>query len=283
MDIAADKTLKGISIPSCPAILTQLMDELRSSSVNGKKISNLIGQDVGIAAAVIRMANSPLVGAGRRIGSIADAIHMLGFGSITSLVHEALLKNAINTDDASLERFWDSSRYTALAASRLAAIVGRVNPDTAYTFGLFHDCGIPLLVKRYPDYKKVLGLANKNSVRMFTQIEEDAIGTNHAILGYYLARSWGLSDAVSQGILNHHDYVQLEDPRNLGSESHLLIAINAAAEYVAGTHLRSIQESEWHKAREGAAHILGYTVSDLDDVADDLVYQFDQALSRQEN
>jgi HD-like signal output (HDOD) protein len=282
MDFASDKALRGITIPSCPAILTQVMNELKSPFVNSKKIGTLISQDVGIAAVVIRAANSPLVGAGRRIESISDAIRMLGFGPLANLVHEALLRNTINTSDTSLERFWDTSRYTALAASRLAAIVGRVNPDTAYTFGLFHDCGIPLLVKRYPEYKKVLGLANKNSVLGFTKIEEDAIGTSHVILGYYLARAWGLSDIVSTGILEHHEYAQLEDPRNLNSDSHRLIAINAVAEYVAGTHLRSVQEGEWRKAREGAALILGYSVSDLDDVADDLVYQFDQALSQQE-
>jgi HD-like signal output (HDOD) protein len=281
MDLAPDKALKGVTVPPCPAILTQLMDELKETPVNSKKIGILISQDVGIAAVVIRAANAPLVSSGHRIESISDAIRLLGFGSLANLVQEALLQNTITTTDTSLERFWDSSRYTALAASKLAAVVGHINPDTAYTFGLFHDCGIPLLVKRYPEYKKVLGLANKNTVRMFTQIEEDAIGTSHAVLGYYLARSWGLSNAVSQGILDHHDYAQLEDPRNLNSESHRLIAINAVAEYIAGTHLRSVQESEWRKARDGAALVLGYSTSDLDDIADDLVYQFDQDLSQQ--
>jgi HD-like signal output (HDOD) protein len=283
MDIASNKAPKGVAVPPCPAILTQLMEELKGTPVNSKKIGILISQDVGIAAVVTRAANAPQVSGGQRIESISDAIRLIGFGSLANLVQEALLHNTINTSDTSLERFWDSSRYTALAASRLAAVVGHINPDTAYTFSLFHDCGIPLLVKRYPEYKKVLGLANKNSVRIFTQIEEDAIGTSHAIVGYYLARSWGLSDAVSQGILDHHDYAQLGDPRNLNSESHRLIAINCVAEYVAGTHLRSVQEGEWRKAREAAALVLGYSASDLDDVADDLVYQFDQSLSQQES
>jgi HD-like signal output (HDOD) protein len=283
MDIAAKTALGGVSIPACPTILTQLMDELKKTPINSKKIGGLISQDVGLAAVVIRAANSPLMGAGRRITSISDAVKVLGFGSLANLVQEALLQHTISTDSAALNRFWDSSRYTAIAAKRLATVVGRVSPDTAYTFGLFHDCGIPLLSKRYPEYKNVLREANKNDKRVFTEIEEETLNTSHAVVGYYLSRTWGLSDAVTQGILNHHDYAQLEDPRHINSEPHRLIAINVMAEYVASTHLRTVQDTEWVKAREAVSVCLGYVPSDLDDIADDLIYQFDQALARHED
>ncbi|MDR3323451.1 MAG: HDOD domain-containing protein [Zoogloeaceae bacterium] len=279
MDDVAAKALRGITIPSCPAILTQLMTELRSPVTSNKKIAGLIIQDVGIAAMVIRSANSPLISGNRRIESISDAVNLLGFGSLANLVHEALLQNSIGDNHASLERFWDSSRYTAIASSKLAAIIGHVSPDTAYTFGLFHDCGIPLLAQRYPDYKTVLREANQNAERMFTAIEDEAIGTSHAVLGYYLARSWGLSDAVTQGILNHHDYAQLEDPRNIASDAHRLIAINVIAEYVARTHLRTAHDTEWTKALSAVAFFFGQSSADISDLADDVIYQFDQALT----
>ncbi|MDR2207456.1 MAG: HDOD domain-containing protein, partial [Azoarcus sp.] len=153
MDIADNRALRGVTIPACPAILTQLMDELNSQQTNSKRIAGLVSQDAGISAVVIRTANSPLLGCGRRINSIADAIKILGFGSLVNLVREALLQGSINDSNASLDRFWDNSRYTAIAGKRLASIVGKLDPDTAYTFGLFHDCGIPLLTKRYPEYK----------------------------------------------------------------------------------------------------------------------------------
>ncbi|MDR1854238.1 MAG: HDOD domain-containing protein [Azoarcus sp.] len=282
MDVAENKALHGIVIPACPAILTQLTNELRSPLINSKKIASLIGQDVGIAAMVIRTANSPLVGGGRRIASIADAVKMLGFGSLANLVNEALLQNTISTQGGALDRFWDSSRYTAIAAKRLARVVGRVNPETAYTFGLFHDCGIPLLTQKHPEYKEVLRQCNDSTDRVFTDIEEAAIGTNHAILGYYLARTWGLADSVTLGILSHHDYAQLEDPRNISSEAHRLIAINVMAEYIASTHLRTVQDEEWLKARDAVSVCLGYVPSDLDDIADDQIYQLDEALNHGE-
>jgi len=282
MDQASNKALRGINIPACPAVLMQLMDELKSTHTNSKKIADLVYQDAGISSIVIRMANSPFFTNGHRIHSMSDAVKMLGFDSLTNLVREALLQNAINTNNASLERFWDNSRYTAIAGKRLAAIVGKAHPDTAYTFGLFHDCGIPLLAHRYPEYKNVLREANRNTERVFTDIEEETLGTSHAAIGYFLARAWGLSDAITQGILYHHDYAQLEDPRNINSEMHHLIAINVMAEYAASTHLRTVLDAEWPRAREAASICLGYAASTLDDITDDLIYQFDKALTHHE-
>ena len=283
MNKIENNALRGVIIPACPATLTQLMDELKKQDINSKKIARLVSQDAGISAIVIRMANSPLFGCGSRISSIADAVRMLGFVSLTNLVREALLQTSLNTSNTSLDRFWDNSRYTAIAGQRLASVVGRSTPDTAYTFGLFHDCGIPLLAQRYPEYKDVLRKANQSTERTFTELEEEAFETNHAIIGYYLSRAWGLTDVITHGILHHHDYAQLEDPRNINSEAHHLIAINAAAEYIASTHLRTVQDAEWQRAREAVSTCLGYVASTLDDIIDDLIFQFDEALAHHQD
>ena len=271
-----EQALKGVSIPSCPAVLGQLMDELRQPQVSGKRIAALIGKDVGLAAMVVKSANSPLFGGGRRIASIDEAIRLLGFGMLANLVQEALLRSAIAEPGAALERFWDNSRYTAAASALIARKTGCARPETAYTFGLFHDCGIPLLVKRFPDYKRILGTANQATGRWFTDVEDEALDTNHATIGYLLARSWGLTDAVCTGILCHHDYSVFAPDSGLEVEAQTLIALNLVAEYVAGTHLRTRRDAEWDKGREAVARFLGYAPTELDDLADDLLYALDR-------
>lgn len=276
--------LSGVTIPAHPGVLAQLMAELKSPVINAKKIAQIISQDAGISAIITRVANSPVFGSGNRVSSVVDAVEALGFGSLADLVQRALLQNTTVSNDMPLDRFWDSSRYTALAGQRLADIVGQIDPDTAYTFCLFHDCGIPLLTQRYPEYKNILREANKDNERIFTDIEEETLGTSHAIIGYYLSRAWGLSDAITQGILFHHDYVQLENPQNINSAAHRLVAINVMAEFAASTHLRSVEDTEWIKAREAVSIYLGYPASHLDDIIDDLIYQFDKMLAcREEN
>lgn len=276
-----EQAVKGVNIPSCPAVLAQLMDELRQPQVSGKRIAALIGKDVGLAAMVVKSANSPFFGAGRRIASGDEAIRLLGFGMLTNLVQEALLRSAIAEPGAALERFWDNSRYTAAASALIARKTGCARPETAYTFGLFHDCGIPLLVARFPHYKQILGNANQATERWFTDVEDDALATNHATIGYILARSWGLTESVCQGILCHHDYSVLAEDSALEQESRTLIAVNVVAEYIAGTHLRTRRDAEWDKGREPAARFLGYSVTELEDLADDIIYSFDRKTSEE--
>jgi HD-like signal output (HDOD) protein len=276
---ALENAVKGVTIPSCPGVLSQLMDELRQPQVSGKRINMLIGKDVGLAAVVVKSANSPLFGLGRRVASVDEAIQMLGFGAITNLVQEALLRSALSTSSASLERFWDSSRYTATASAILARKTGIARQDTAYTFGLFHDCGIPLLVERFPGYKQVLATANQTTDRWFTEIEDAALNTNHAVIGYILARSWGLTDAVCKGIQSHHDYSVLEDASGLDADARSLIAINVIAEHAASTHLRTRRDAEWDKAQGPLCHFLGMSATELEDLSEDIVYTLDQRTS----
>lgn len=275
-DSRIEEALKGVSIPSCPAILTELLGELRKPQANGKRVAQLISQDVGLAAMVVKTANAPLFGSSRQIGSVADAIKLLGFNTVSNLVCEGLLRSAIGTRDASLERFWDSSVHTAAVSAQLAGRLGGSSRETAYTFGLFRDCGIPLLVQRFPDYKQVLGRANDCADRAFTEVEDEALSTNHAVVGYFLARSWGLTDTVSQGILCHHDYALLEDPVGLAVESRALIALNVFAEHIVSHHLRLRQDMEWIKAAERVASFFGTSIDELDDLADDILYQLDR-------
>lgn len=278
-DSKIESLLQGVVIPSRPAVLTALMEELRKPMANGKRVALLIREDPGLAAGVLKSANSPLFGGGRKIGAVADAIRLLGFGTVLNLVVEVLLRRSIATTDASLARFWDSSLYAATIGAEVAGMLGGTARDTAYTFGLLHDCGIPLLVQRYPNYKDVLAIANDDAERSFTAVEDAAVGTNHAAVGYFLAKSWGLPTSVCKAVMCHHDYTVLTEPAGLDDEARSLVAINLIATYVGGVCLRTNQDAEWPKGREAVAAYLGYSPSELDDFAEDLIDKLESRMA----
>mgnify|MGYP000745149322 CR=1 FL=1 len=275
-----NELLKGTFIPSSPKVLTELMEELRSPMTNGKKLAALINKDAGLAAGVLKSVNSPVFGTSRKIDSLPDAINLLGFKTLSNLVLQTLLRTTIRCHDSSLERFWDNSAYTAAVSGKLASVIKGTSADTAYTFGLLHDCGIPLLVQRFSNYKQVLGQANAATDRCFTDVEEELLDTNHAIVGCILARSWGLPDEVSAGILCHHEYAALDGGTHLAESSRALIAINVIAEHVAGIHLRLKEDAEWSKARDHVSHFSGLSLTELDDLIDDMVFRLDSDKNR---
>lgn len=276
-ELQVREMLKGVVIPACPAVLTELMRELRNDDVSSQRVSRLVTRDVGLASGVIKAASSPFFGCGRALDSIDEAIRVLGFARLTNLVLIELLRKNLHSSDVSLSRFWDNSAYTAAICADLSARLPGTSRDTAYTFGLFHDCGIPLMMMRFSEYRQVLEAANMIEHRKFTDLEDETVGTNHAAIGYLVARAWGLSEVLCQGILSHHDYSVLEQDTGLPGESCTLIALNLIAEYVARSFLTLKHDAEWGKGRSAVGNYLGLSETELDDLVEDQPYRLDRA------
>lgn len=270
------KLLKGIDIPPCPAVLDALSREMKSPDANIVRIGRLISQDVSLAAGIMKIANSPFFQPARQVGSINEALAFLGIGEVFNLLIKEVLKKSISDDrELPLARYWDSAAYTAAACAQLALVLPGTHRDNAYCFGLFHDCGIPILMRRYADYRDTLQLANADGRRDFTRVEETRHGTNHAVIGHLVSRNWGLAPAVSQAILCHHDYTVFEQHDDLPQESLALIALNLIAEHVVSLYLRDKIEGEWERGRHLAADFFGLSQSYLNDLVNDLLYRID--------
>jgi len=263
--------LNGVDIPACPEVLLQLDRELRKDNANQREIARLISRDVALSGHVMQVVNSPLFSTGREITSIMQALTILGTKQVFDLVVVELLRTAMNgSADVSLDRFWDNSARTARLSSEIAKRLRCVAPDMAYTFGLFHDCGMPLLMKRFANYKDVLVEANRDEERGFTEVEEKHLGTNHAVVGYFLARRWKLPDFLAKGILHHHDYLLLLDDTALPPDARAVIAVNAFSEHISRLHAGDFNDAEWVKAASPVSTALRLTEDTVDDLVEDL-------------
>lgn len=263
--------LNGVDIPPSPAILVAIDSELRKEDADQREIARLISQDVALAGHVMHIANSPAFSTGRQLTSIAQALSVLGSNQVFNLVVCHLLKLALSDrQDAAMHRFWETSSRTAAVSAELAMHIGGVRPDIAYTFGLFHDCGIPLVIKRFPKARAVLAAANAAEDRLFTDVEEAALGTNHAVVGYFLARRWKLADFIAEGVLHHHDYSALIEPGRVSDAARRLISVCVLAEHIIRLHGQGNGQYEWPKAAENACACLGLSLGAVDDLIEDM-------------
>ncbi|MEW5770029.1 MAG: HDOD domain-containing protein [Pseudomonadota bacterium] len=247
----AEKLIASIAIPPRPGALAAVMAEQAKCDPNLGHIAKVVAGDVGLSAAMIKTVNSPFYGLRQKVTDVERAVTMLGVKNVVSLVTGLSLRNAVPTQG--LDRFWDSAARTALLAAYLAKQLGGVNKDDAHLFGLFHDAGIPLMMRRFENYKETLKQANNDAVRTFTDVEDERHGTNHATVGSLLATSWQLPEYMRQAIALHHDASVFGS--SLSAESLNLIAICSLAEYIENGHSRLSGDAEWEKS--GGA-TLGY-------------------------
>lgn len=274
LDQEMERVALSIGIPACPGILLELTEETKKEEPDFAKVESLVSKDVGLAATLLKTINSPFYGLRNKISSVSQAVSLLGLSMLSTTISGLVLRNVFSgKDQVSMERFWDSSAKFAMATKFIANRIHGINRDDAYTYGLFQNCGIPILIQRFPDYKQTLDKANNSSEGKFTDIEDDIHGTDHATIGYLMSKSWNLPDVTTNAIRFHHEYAVLsEQQAKLSSESQNLIALGLLADHA--VHLSSGSQKnfslEWNKGGTLALAQLGLSEVDFDDICEDI-------------
>src|SRR3989338_4245530 len=102
---AAENILKSIRIPPCPEVVMALLEEARQPEVDFKKLVKLISGDVGLAASMLKTANSPFFALRHKASSVQQAVSVLGLKNLVQIVRGSALQNTLGGDKITMERF----------------------------------------------------------------------------------------------------------------------------------------------------------------------------------
>lgn len=262
------EVVSSFQIPPKPELLTKIQQIMATEEPDMSALADIIAKDVGISSAILKIINSPCYGMNRKISEIKQAVMILGLNTINGLVTALLLKESIKGKSSiSLERFWDDALDVANAMTFLGnKVKNKVPVDMLYTVGLFHDCGIPLIAIKYPNYKDVLVKANSNGENSVA-LENSTYGTNHPVIGYFVAASWNLPKNICDIILRHHDEQYLAEIN--GSTEQLIFAVLKAAENIVNKNKRHHYSPDWQLFSESVLDVLGISEEDYVDLEDD--------------
>jgi HD-like signal output (HDOD) protein len=233
--VEAEKAVKDLGIPSCPAILGKITRESAAPEPDFRRIGQWISEDVSLAAAMLKTVNSPFYGLQRKAESVHQALMYLGLRTVSLIVTGLMLRQALGgTASPALVAFWERSAQTAAASARAAQETRIVDRDLAYTFALFRDCGVPIIAKKYAEYERLLAVEASEDSKKMLALEVEGYGVHHALVGSELARGWGLGIDMCEAISHHHDYpISVNDRANAGRSSLRLVAIGWVADQVA--------------------------------------------------
>jgi len=268
-----ERAAQSVAIPSCPRVLLDLAAETKKEDPDLRKLEALVSKDMALLATLLKTVNSPFYGLSSKVGTVRQAIQVIGLSMLARTVTGIVLKKALSGGNpAAMEAFWDASAKVAMIASFIAKQLPGMNKEEAYTFGLFQNCGIPMLLQRFPDYAQTLEQVENDSERTHTEVEEAAHGTHHATIGFLLTKSWNLPEDLSQAIRYHHEYALIADPKaQLSTQSRNLMALGVAAERVLQVHAGANDTVEWVKGGHYALGHLGLPTSEFDEIVSDLV------------
>ncbi len=260
-----ENSLWKIGIPPRPIILDHIHAEMQKEEPNFNHLVQIISSDVALSASLINITNSPFFGFHSRVNTPGQALMLLGLNTASRAIAGIVMRRSFPASPH-IERFWDASAHIARLSGWLAQQLthGSLHADEAYTFGLFRDCGIPILLSRFPNYFEILNEANHDAVRCFTTIEELILPTNHAVIGYVLAQSWWLDDETILAIRQHHDIDTLNTasiPPSLNTRYR--IALSQLAEHLLQQHTGRSITQEWEKLGPACMRLLNLSDDDL--------------------
>jgi HD-like signal output (HDOD) protein len=201
-----DRMAGEIGIPPCPAILSRFSEEISRPEPDVRALAGLIGTDLALSGSLLKLVNSPFYGLRSKATNVHQALTIIGLRSAANLVSGLILRQAFPASSGPLmQRFWDrTSALTGLAAAASRRFRGP-DADQAYTYALFRDCGIALMINKFPDYAPTFSKMEHAAGSEVTADEDMRYRFNHARVGYALARGWLLPDPFCQAILHHHD------------------------------------------------------------------------------
>jgi HD-like signal output (HDOD) protein len=262
---------RGFSVPAQPKLLLKLQDIMTGQEPSINLIADTIAQDLAISATILKTINSPLYGLARSISDIKKSVRFIGINGIVTLVTSSLIKRSFSqkNDNFALDDFWDNVTNIANASVYIGKhLKKKVSHEKLFTLGLFHDCGIPVMAMKYPDYKETLDHAENTPSESLSTIEEHTYGVNHATIGYYVASSWRLPIDMCQLILRHHDRDVLKQLD--GSELQLCYAILKLAENIVHLHKHFRPCCDWPYVEDSVLSVLEIDQGDIQDMIEDI-------------
>nr|WP_295786675.1 HDOD domain-containing protein [Rhodoferax sp.] len=273
----ASGPLRDIVIPPCPELLIALRREMDKEDPEPQIVADIAARDVAMSASLIRTANSPYYARSRPVTSVGEALGLLGLRMTEKLLTAFLTRNSIRVSSPLLEHFWDTSTRRALAMAHIARQLYGVDPELAYTCGLFCHVGIPILMQGVRGYAGTLTEALARQDRSFTETENAAHKTDHAVVGALVARTWRLPTPIYQAVRLHHDFTILKD-KNVLAEVRMLVAMGLVAEHLVGLHEGIGEQREWALHGPACMACLSIGETEVDSWLDALHPMFDSVV-----
>jgi HD-like signal output (HDOD) protein/CheY-like chemotaxis protein len=193
-------------LPSLSITYTSLTQAVMDPDVSVDKVSDIIEQDVAMAAKVLQLVNSAFFGLAQRVTTLEAAVGYLGMETIKNL---ALASEAFRVfvphPHIPLSECEEIQRHAHRAAAIAAVLpLEQMNRDATVVAALLHDVGSLILAGKMPDaFCDTRALAAKRGCKLF-EAEEELLGTSHAEIGAYLLGLWGLPSIAVEAIAHHH-------------------------------------------------------------------------------
>jgi len=208
-------------LPPMPKNIDSLLCSAREDCGHKEKLIELAGQDPGLCADLLHLANNYDSTFDKHIETVAEAVSTIGPLPLIQLVGVWYAKGIILKEFSLLEHLDDyfiHSQEISLGCRVLSELSGvkQHGCEVLSVAGLIHDIGrLVILLASNKTSARLMGTP-WNKMKSIVEDEKDLLGMNHCVIGERICKRWRFSDYMQEGILRHHSPLINDDFSYLG-------------------------------------------------------------------
>lgn len=219
-DIPA-KILQEVSaFPSMPKAGVKLRALLAEEDVSVDKIEKILRHDPGLAANVLRLANSAFFGVPSKVTTLKHAVMLLGVKRFAKIAVGACMQKTLDTAvegyGLSPGQLWLHSIVVSTTAEALAKNRNLPEANDYFTPALLHDLGKLALAKFLKSERSTIDSLVSAGVP-YVIAEKEVFDTDHAEIGALILAKWQFPDDIIHAVQWHH-YPEGSENSNLHPE-----------------------------------------------------------------
>lgn len=266
---------RGVKIPPQPRVLDELRQHLQRKEFDVRVLARTINQDPGITAMLFKVVGSSVYKQHQPFENVEQILHAVGVRQTVNLVQAISLAGMgdLKKNPLAYEAFWARSQAVGQLAMLIAderIAVCNIFPDQAYLAGIFHDCGVLLLMQRFSAYCADMHLGEPGCWSNLAD-EDRKYSADHCVVGYIVAKHWHLPEFICDAIRFHHDI------RELGMHAaRTMVAIIDLATDIYYRDQR-VSNPEWEHVKQDVLQELGLGEDTLPEFVDVIIERFHSA------
>ena len=194
-------------IPTLPEAARAAITRTLSMEKTVDEIASIIRENPSLTLKILKVANSPLYTAGKRISKMRDAIILLGYKTIKSLILSIYMRDIFadrKHEWFDYGAFWIHSIATAVIAEEIGKTIFLKSEDDLYSSGLLHDIGkAVLLISTERMYREAIKSIEEKRYS-FKEAERVLFGFDHTDVASFLFQYWEIPEHITIPVRDHH-------------------------------------------------------------------------------
>lgn len=205
-----ENRLREIHLPFQPQVLSAVLRLREDTRMDFLELDRLLRADQNIASVILKMANSSFYSRGQEIRTLPQAIGMIGFRTIVSIVSAASAKSIfLSGNYTRFKKFvWQHSLVTSIIGKIICEqLHWKQISEEVFIGGLLHDIGKVILNQL--DREKYIDVFNKTfeSGKPFRAAELENFGVDNQKVGQLILKIWNLPNIYREvAVFSHRPF-----------------------------------------------------------------------------